>query len=132
VEAAGRAIQQVNSSQVTVIGQQEGHMVVKLATPGKGLHPGTRAPAAAGSDAHQVYHIWPVHGFVFDAGQYSQLLEATEADRQLHQHAQLLQALDAAWLVALGKQRGYISRLRELVADIEQCGFAGLEHLQEH
>eukprot|EP00775_Hariotina_reticulata_P002572 gene2572-2874_t len=61
---------------------------------------------------------------------YRQLLEATAADRQLHQHAQLLQVLDAAWLTALGEQRSYIRKLRELVADIERCGFAGLQHEQ--
>jgi hypothetical protein len=79
----------------------------------------------------QVFHLWPRHGVLLSEAEYQQLWQATAADRLLHQHARVMQLLDAAWVASLMQQR----HVRRMLHAVEQevaaaCGFAGLNHLQ--
>jgi hypothetical protein len=91
--------------------------------------------AAAAAATVEFYHLWPKHGVVLDEQQYHMLLKMTAADRQLHEHAGLLQLLDAGWLTMVSKVRGYSKLLRAVQESDDEgspsgCGFAGLNHVQ--
>jgi hypothetical protein len=102
------------------------------------LQPAAKAAAgegAAAAAAVEFHHLWPKHGVVLDEQQYHMLLKMTAADQQLHQHAGLLQLLDAGWLTVVSKTRGYSKLVRALQEGDEDgapsgCGFAGLNHMQ--
>jgi hypothetical protein len=94
-----------------------------------------QAAARAAAATVEFYHVWPKHGVVLDEQQYHMLLKMTAADQQLHEHAGLLQLLDAGWLTVVSKTRGYSKLVRALQEGDEEgaasgCGFAGLNHMQ--
>lgn len=145
VRAAQQVLQKANHSRITVLdsgGFSGGQVVVKVEEPAQaaaGEHSAAAGRATLGAQDEagkqiQFYHVWPKHGVVLDEQQYEVLLKLTAADQQLHQHASVLQLLDAAWLTVVGQMRGYLKLVRELGRDMEDevgCGFAGLDHFQQ-
>jgi hypothetical protein len=102
---------------------------------GRAAHLAAKAGAAAAAASVEFYHLWPKHGVVLDEQQYHMLLKMTAADRQLHEHAGLLQLLDAGWLSVVSNTRGYSKLIKALKESDEDgaplgCGFAGLNHMQ--
>jgi hypothetical protein len=121
----------------TAAGGGNGAVPGRNATAAAADHVAAKAAAAdtAAGATVEFYHIWPKHGVLLDEQQYHMLLKMTSADRQLHEHAGLLQLLDAGWLTVVSQTRGYSKLVRALQEGDEDetpagCGFAGLNHMQ--
>lgn len=127
----GHAVVEVLEGQTAVLNGTDARAVLPIGTMVATQDPGTTVGstygASGGVRGSQLYHIWPRHGVVLDDQQYMLLLRLTAADRQLHRHARLLQLIDAAWLSALGRQRGFGKLMAELsdANDKDECGLAG-------